>query len=101
MTDIYRTRPDFVRARHFSAYTEALAPAAWNNWEGGSIYRFFYDNGQIFHVMQLDDGPVFITFFNGERSYRADIGDWIVYDGKTYRRMNSTDFHERYRLDEA
>jgi len=74
----YRKKPVVVEAMQFSAYTDAAAPASWNNGKGGDLWRWMYDNLAVFRLHQEDPGPVTMIIKTLEGEMVANIGDWII-----------------------
>ena len=74
----WRKKPVVIEAMRFGAYTEALSPASWNDYEGGVVWRWLHEHGQEVRVAQQDPGPAYALIPTLEGAMRADIGDWII-----------------------
>lgn len=74
----FRKRPVEIEAMRIAAYTELLGPDAWNDWEGGSVWRWMHNHGAEVRCAQDVGGPAYGIVPTLEGDMRADIGDWII-----------------------
>lgn len=74
----FRKKPVVIEAMRFGAYTEGAEPAAWNNGQGGAVWRWLNDHGQRCYLDQEPTGPAFLIIPTLEGPMRADVGDWII-----------------------